>query len=69
MSKKYCVTIVHYGCLFIEADSPEQAKDIADRQTTDTVSWNEDWTPIDADEVDENDDLYKYEHYISKPAF
>jgi len=46
------VTIVRYGSLFVEADSESEAMDIADRQTTDTVNWSDDWTPTDAEPDD-----------------
>lgn len=61
---KYCVTIVRYGCLFVEAESAEEAMDIADHQTTDTVNWSDDWTPTDAEEYDS-----EYESYITEKAF
>lgn len=48
--KRYCVTIVRTGCLFVEAESPEDAMDIADHQTTDTVNWSDDWEPTEASE-------------------
>ena len=47
---KYCVTIVRTGCIFVEASSPEEAMDVADHQTTDTVNWSDDWAPTDATE-------------------
>lgn len=62
--KKYCVTIVRYGCVFVEADSENEAMAIADHQTTDTVDWSEDWIPTDAME----DDSYVGE-YITEKAF
>lgn len=64
MKKKYCVTIVRYGCLFVEAENDAEAMDLADHQTTDTVSWSDDWTPTDAQE----DDSYCGE-YIQERAF
>lgn len=63
---KYCVTIVRYGCLFVEADSESEAMDIADHQTTDTVNWSEDWRPTDADVIE--DDWFAGE-YITEKAF
>lgn len=65
MKKKYCVTVVRYGCLFIEAESEAEAMDIADHQTTDTVNWSDDWTPTDAGEDDSGFDG----EYISEKAF
>lgn len=62
---KYCVTIVRYGCLFVEAKNPEEAMDIADHQTTDTVNWSDDWAPTDAAEDDSEDD----NQYITERAW
>lgn len=62
--KRYCVTIVRTGCVFIEAESPEDAMDIADRQTTDTVNWS-DWEPTEAFE----DDSALDSSYIRERAF
>lgn len=45
---KYCVTVVRTGCLFIKADSEEDALSIANRQLTDTVCWSDDWSATDA---------------------
>ena len=64
MKKKYCVTITRTGCLFVEAESEAVAMDLADHQTTDTVSWSEDWEPSDVFE----DDSYCGE-YITERAF
>lgn len=63
--KRYCVTIVRTGCVFVEAESPEDAMDIADHQTTDTVNWSEDWsvTAIEED-ASEPDGCY-----ITEKAF
>ena len=65
--KKYCVTIVRTGCLFIEADSESEAMDIADHQTTDTVNWSEDWSPTACEELDAL--AYESETFISEKAF
>lgn len=62
---KYCVTVVRYGCLFVEAGSPEEAMDIADHQTTDTVNWSDDWGPTDATEDDNLDE----NQYITERAW
>lgn len=62
--KKYCVVIQRNGCVYVEANSPEDAKDIADHQATDTVIWDEDWSPVDVVE----DDTYCRE-YIKERAF
>ena len=62
---KYCVTLTRYGCLYVEADSEEEARDIADHQTTDTVNWSDDWGPTDVEE----DDSAPQEEYITERAF
>lgn len=62
---KCCVTITRTGCLFIEADSKEQAMDIANHQTTDTVSWSDDWVATDCMEDDSEPDCM----YIEEKAF
>lgn len=62
--KKFCVTIVRYGCLFVEAEDEVDAMDLADHQTTDTVNWSDDWTPTDAEEYGD----YGGE-YITERAF
>lgn len=63
--KRYCVTIVRTGCVFVEAESPEDARDIAGHQTTDTVNWSEDWSVTDIEEDDSEPDGC----YITKKAF
>lgn len=63
--KRYCVTIIRYGCLFVEADTEEKAMDIADHQLTDRVNWSDDWSPTDAAEDDSADDA----EYITKRAY
>lgn len=65
--QKYRVTIVRYGTLYVEADNPAEAMDIADHQTTDTVSWSDDWSPTDADPADESE--CEYENFITERAF
>lgn len=45
---KYCVTVVRYGCLFVEAESIGAAIEIADHQKTETVNWSDDWEVTDA---------------------
>ena len=62
---KYCVTITRTGCLFVEADSEEQAMDIADHQTTDMVNWSDDWAPTSCMEDDSEPDCM----YIKEKAF
>lgn len=63
--KRYCVTIVRTGCLFVEAESPEDAMDIADHQTTDTVNWSDDWEPTEVFE----DNSALDSSYIRERAF
>jgi len=61
---KYLVTIMRGGCMYVEADSPEDAIDIANHQTTDSVFWDDDWEATDCQE----DDSYQSE-YITEKAF
>lgn len=61
---KYCVTIVRTGCVFVEAESEEDAMYLADHVTTDTVSWSEDWEATDAFE---DEDCCG--EYITEPMF
>lgn len=61
---KYCVCIQRFGCLFVEAENEAEACEIADHQTTDTVIWSDDWSPVDA----QIDDSYCGE-YITEKAF
>jgi len=62
---KYCVTIVRTGVVFVEADSPGSAMNIANHQQTDTVSWSDDWEATDSTEDDDIED----ELCIDKKAF
>lgn len=62
---KYCVTIVRTGCIFVEADSPEEAMDVADHQKTDEVSWSDDWDVTDAIQ---DDDIGEWQ-CVSERAF
>lgn len=62
---KYCVTIVRTGCVFVEAESVTKAFYIADHQTTDAVTWSEDWCAVDA----EQDDSLPGYLCVSEPAF
>ena len=56
---KYQVTISREGSIWVEATSPEEAIDIANRQMTDTVNWSEDWYATDVFEDDKApDSLY-----------
>lgn len=58
MKNKYSVTVVRTGCVFVEAESEAEAMNIANRQTTDAVSWSDDWEATDA----EKDDSYSGEY-------
>lgn len=60
---KFAVTVVRTGVVFVEADSEEEAKDIAHHQTTDTVSWSDDWNATCAEPDDSG------ENYITEKAF
>lgn len=62
---KYCVTVTRTGCVFVEAESEEEAMNIADHLTTETISWSDDWSPTDCEEDDSLDD----EAYITQPQF
>jgi len=64
---KYCVTIVRTGCVFVKANSPEEAMDIADHQITDTVNWSDDWNPTAADAIE--DDIFPDCTFVSEKAF
>ena len=63
--KKYCVTIIRTGCVFVEAKNEAEAMDIANHQTTDTVSWSDDWEATDCMEDDSECDSM----YITEKAF
>ena len=62
---RYCVTIVRTGCVFVEAENEAKAMDIANHQTTDDVSWSDDWEATDCMEDDSCDD----DNYITEKAF
>jgi hypothetical protein len=49
----------------VEAESESEAMDIANHQTTDTVSWSEDW---EATDIMEDDNACGY-MYVSEKAF
>lgn len=57
-SMKYCVTIERTGCLYVEASSEDEARDIAQNQYTDTVSWSDDWLATYVEEDESNDEDY-----------
>ena len=52
VKKKYCVTIVKTGCIFVEAENESEAIDIANHQETDAVNWSDDWEATDCFEDD-----------------
>lgn len=62
---KYCVTVVRTGCVFVSANSEAEARDIANHQTTDMVTWSEDWEATDCHEDASEPD----EAYISEKTF
>lgn len=62
---KYCVTVVRYGCVFVEAETMAEAMDIANHQLTDTIIWSDDWGVTDCME---DDTLEDYE-YVREKAF
>lgn len=63
--KKYCVTIVRTGCVFVEAENEAEAMDIANHQLTDTVNWSDDWEATACTEDDSELD----NAYITEKAF
>lgn len=63
--KKYCVTIVRTGCMFVEAENEAKAMDIANHQTTDAVNWSDDWEVTDCME----DDSVPDDMYVEEKAF
>ena len=62
---KYCVTVARFGNIYVEAETGEEAMDIADRQTTDIINWSDDWVVTDYLEDDTLDDC----KYIKKKTF
>lgn len=53
--RTYEVTIERTGVAFVRAVSVETAMNIADRLTTDEISWSDDWSPTDATEAEDYD--------------
>jgi len=62
---KYCVTVVQTGCVFVEAESEEEAVDIAAHQFGNSVYWDDVWEATDVIE----DDGALPEMYIHDRAF
>lgn len=63
---KYEVTVTRIGCVYVEADSSDEAMDIANEQPTENVDWCDEWEATDCVE-DELPDLYeKYFGYIKR---
>lgn len=60
---KFAVTVVRTGVVFVEAESKEEAMDIANHQTTDTVGWSDDWNATDVTPDDSG------RRYITEKAF
>lgn len=50
--RKYCVPIARTGCVFVIAETEEDAIDIANHQVTSTISWSDDWEATDCYEDD-----------------
>lgn len=67
MAEKKCyeVTVARYGYIWVEAESEEEAMDIADHQYTDSVFWDSGWGPVSAEE-DKRDPNFPY---IKERAF
>ena len=62
---KYCVTLIRFGCLYVEADTPGDAMDIANHQMTETVEWSDDWDASDAMEVSDDES----DSFVTERAF
>lgn len=44
---KYCVTVVRYGCVFVDTETEAKAIDIVNHLNTDGVNWSDDWEATD----------------------
>lgn len=44
---KYRVDVAQHGCVYVEAENAEVAKEIANHQLTDHVWWYSDWEATD----------------------
>lgn len=53
---KYCITVVRYGSVFVEADDQMDAEYIAGEQSADGVYWEDDWDIVGVQEADDVDD-------------
>ena len=62
---KYAVTIVQYGCMPVEANSYDEAIDIAAHQCGDAVYWNDGYEAINA----EPDDTFDDDEYVTQKAY
>lgn len=47
----YQVTVTRTGVVYVKAESLAYAMKLADRLTTDEISWSHDWSPTDAVEA------------------
>ena len=60
---KYEVTVTRTGRIFIEADNPEEAMNIANLQPTGSIDWCDDWETTDCEEdklPDIHEELFGY---------
>lgn len=63
--KKYMVTVVKTGCVFVEADDEYTAMDIANHQITSNINCSDDWEATDVIEDDSALDCM----YVREKAF
>ena len=62
---KYCVTVARTGLVYVEAQSAEEAAEIAERQLTDNVWWLDDFQATSVQE----DDAALHSMYVTAPAY
>lgn len=48
---KYDVTVTRVGSVSVDADSPEEAMEKADKLPSSAITWADDFTPTDAQEI------------------
>ena len=63
---KYEVTVVRTGRIFVEADNPEEAMNIANLQQTGAIDWCDEWEATDCEEDELPDTHEKLFGYIKK---
>lgn len=62
---KYRVVVAQHGCVYVDANSEDEAVDIANHQMTDSVWWFDDWKAVGV----EKDDSAIDNLYISKKEY